>query len=85
MSDHVEPPFISIYTTEAAVQRYSSRALLLHCKCFRGQFQKVFGMGQEVANRILRYWDCLFLNWIGALTLSLLLILPTRKFETGCV
>ena len=33
-------------------------------------------------NHLLRWWDCLpLLNWIGALTLSLLLKLPPRKLE----
>ena len=33
-------------------------------------------------NHILCYWDCPFLlNWIGALTLFLLLKLPPRKLE----
>ena len=35
-------------------------------------------------NNLLRCWYWLsFLNWIGALTLSLLLKLPPRKLETG--
>ena len=46
------------------------------------------GLGQEGIeqklreNDLLRYWVCVsLLNWIGAVTLSLLLRLPPRKLH----
>ena len=45
-------------------------------------YVKMNGFVLEEKSSFIRYWGCFsLLNWIGALTLSLLLKLPPRKLE----